>query len=239
MKINNTFIFWGIFLLSSLLFLSSCDDFIVGNGNIVEETREVKPFKAIDISGVFKVFLTQGDEESLVIEADDNLMQYIESYVSGGTLYLGTKGFGIRSATIRAYITMKELREIEASGAVTITGETPFDFSRLTIQVSGAANIDMEMYGEKLELNVSGAGKGYLKGEVDRVFIDLSGASKLDAEQLYANTMAIEISGAGSANVNVEEELDASISGAGHVRYAGNPNVRSNVSGAGKVSKMK
>lgn len=225
-------------IISSLILFSSCDEIIIGSGKVVKESRHVNSFKAIDISGSFKIFLSQGDNESLMIEADDNLMKYIKSHVSGGTLYLETTGYNLKSTTLKAYITIKELNNIEASGAVKITGEAPLDIDDLSIGVSGAANLNMELYGDKLELKVSGAGKGSMKGNIDKAIIKLSGASKLLAEELIVNNMDIEISGAGSAKVNVINELDASISGAGNIRYAGNPKVHSNISGAGKVKKI-
>lgn len=227
-----------IFILGIVMTLVSCDEGIIGSGRIVKETREVKSFDAIDVSGAFHVFITQGDTESLEIEADDNLIQYVESYVRGGTLYLETRGFAIRSATMKAYITVQDLEQVNASGAVKITGESPLEFGRLEIDISGAADIDMEVYGDKLDLKVSGAGKTHLNGEVETMNIRLSGASKLNAEALYAKKMDIDISGAGSARVNVEEELTANISGAGNVRYLGDPKVHSKVSGAGNVKRL-
>lgn len=237
MKTKNTFLA-TILVFSTLLMLSSCDEMIPGSGRVVKETRDIKSFDAIDVSGAFHVYLTQGSIESLEIEADDNLLQYIDNYVKGGTLYLETRGFGIRSATMRAYITVRDLERVNASGAVKITGETPLEFSRLSINISGAADIDMEVYGDKMELKVSGAGKTHLNGEVENMSIRLSGASKLSAEALYTKNMDVDISGAGSARVNVENELTANISGAGNIHYIGDPKVHSKVSGAGNVKKL-
>lgn len=239
MKIRKSKFFLGFFLLASTLFFASCDEMIIGSGRVVEEERDVRSFDAIEVSGAFHVYLSQGNRESLVIEADDNLMQYIETNVSGGKLYLETRGMSMRRATMRAHITVTDLDAIKASGAVKITGETPLDFDRLKIKVSGAADIDMEVFGDLMELGISGAGKTYLTGEVEKMAIKLSGASKLKAETLYTRLMDIDISGAGSANVNVEEVLDAKISGAGSVKYIGDPKVHSKISGAGNVKRLK
>lgn len=239
MKIKTQLIAAILLITSGLMFLSSCDDVIIGSGRVVQEAREVGSFNAIDISGAFTVYLSQGDEESLVLETDDNLMELVDTYVRGGRLYIETRGIGIRNSTMKAHITVKDLKEIEASGAVKIIGKTSLNFDRLDIDVSGAAEIEMELYGNRMDLEISGAGKSYLKGEVEKVRISLSGASKTDAEELYTRVMNVDISGAGSARVNVRDQLSASVSGAGSVRYIGDPNVQSSVSGAGKVSKIK
>lgn len=239
MKVKKPTIFQGLILLASLVFFSSCDEMLIGSGRLTKEAREVKSFDAIEASGAFHIYLSQGDEESLVLEADDNLLRYIETSVRGGKLYLETRGMGFRSATLRAHITVRDLEAIKASGAVKITGETPIDFNRLKISVGGAADIDMEVFGDLMEVKVNGAGKIYLTGEVEKMAIKLSGASKLKAETLYTRFMDVNISGAGSANVNVEEVLDARISGAGNVNYIGDPKVHSKISGAGKVRRLK
>ncbi len=239
MKIKTLIAVINVLLFSSLLFLSSCDEAIYGSGKIIEETRDVRSFDAIDVSGAYKVYLYQGDEEKLLIEADDNLMEYIRTQVRGGKLFLDTRNVSFRRATVNAHVTVKDLEEIKASGAVKIIGQTPLKLEHLRVNVSGASDIDLEVFGDRMELKMSGAGKSHLTGEVDKMTIRLSGASKISAETLWCRAMDIKISGAGSANVNVDEKLVAKVSGAGNVRYLGNPNVRSNISGAGNVSRLK
>ncbi|MBE0661991.1 MAG: DUF2807 domain-containing protein [Bacteroidales bacterium] len=239
MKTKSTIAIATTLLICVSVFLTGCDEMISGSGRISSETREVSSFDAIEISGAFHVYLIQGNNESLVIEADDNLLQYIESGVRGGRLYIEPRAFSFRNPTLKAYITFRDLDEIRASGAVKITGETSLEFGRLLISTSGASDIDLELYGERLELKVSGAGKTHIDGEVEKTIIRLSGASKLNAESLYVEKMDINISGAGSANVRVEDELVANISGAGNIRYIGDPRVHSKVSGAGNVKRLK
>ena len=49
------------------------------------EKREVSEFKAIDVSGVFKVEITAQKDFDVKVEADDNLLQYIKTEVDGET----------------------------------------------------------------------------------------------------------------------------------------------------------
>ena len=67
--------------------------------------------------------------------------------------------------------------------------------------------------------------------------IDVSGASKIDAENLKAIDASIDASGASKISVNVSGELKSDISGASKVVYTGTPpNVITKKSGAGGVS---
>lgn len=237
MNTKNSSIAISILIISSLLMFSSCDNVISGSGRIVEENREVNSFDAIDISGSFKIYLLQGNKESLIIEADDNLMQYIQTSVRGGRLYLDTRGMRFYDAKLTAHITVKNLEDIKASGAVKVINESPLDFDRLSIGLSGAADVDLELYGDNMELRISGAAKTNFSGSVENMFIKLSGAAKLNAGNLDCETMDIGISGAGAATVNVSKKIKANISGAGHIKYFGDPEIDSSISGAGKLSK--
>jgi hypothetical protein len=53
---------------------------IQGNGNIVKEGRPVRTFNRIALAGSGEVILSQGKNESLTLEADDNLMEYIKEH---------------------------------------------------------------------------------------------------------------------------------------------------------------
>ena len=52
-----------------------------GSGHIITQNRETGSFTALSASGGFEVELTKGAAEKMVIEADDNLIKYIETKV--------------------------------------------------------------------------------------------------------------------------------------------------------------
>jgi hypothetical protein len=233
-KLNLTSI---TFVLAAIVMIafSACDNMIAGSGNVITEERSVKDFTGIEVSGAFKVYLSQGEEVGLLIEADDNVMPYIETNVRGGTLHIGTRGLGFTNSTTTAHITLNDPRQIRISGAVKVTGTTPLEFEKLQVTASGASDLEFEAYGGRLQLKMSGASKANLSGEVEELHLKLSGASKLTAECMHTQEADIDVSGASSASISVEEDLYVTASGASSVRYLGRPNVRSSVSGAGKV----
>ena len=80
-----------------LFFITACGsntilgsrEVIKGSGNVITESREVSGFNGVSHTGIGRVTITQGDTESLTIQADDNLMEYITSEVKNDTLELG------------------------------------------------------------------------------------------------------------------------------------------------------
>lgn len=210
-------------------------DRITGSGNVKKETRKVSSFDALDISSAFEVFLTQGNTESLVIECDDNIMEHIYTEVVGGRLKIYTKGNIRKVKTMKAYISFKMLDEIELSGAVDIHGENTMKFNDLSIDASGASDIELKFIADKVYLDLSGASDVELTGSASELIIDASGASEIFAIDFEVDNCIIEASGASTVKVFVNKSLDIDASGATTVRYKGSPSVELDSSGASSV----
>ena len=119
-----------------------------------------------------------------------------------------------------------------------LTTEGKFTENELEIEISGATNAKLDHAVQKLGVSCSGGCKLNLKGMANSFNLDGSGAVDVFAYDMLTESVSIEISGAGKAEVNVSKEIKASISGAGNVRYKGNPaKVWSDVSGAGSIKK--
>jgi len=224
------------------IFAASCRwtiGFVRGSGDIETEERDVSDFHKVHLSGVGNLIITQGEEESLTVEADDNIIPLINTDVFGERLTIGFKrGYNfIPSAKIKFYLTVVDLDEISLSGAGDIDCDD-FNTDRLEFDISGVGDIDFNINAERVETTSSGAGDITLSGKVDSQEIDIGGVGKYDAEELESRECSISLSGAGSATVNVSEELDVSISGVGNVNYAGSPHVEQDISGLGRVKSI-
>lgn len=191
---------------------------VVGSGVTKTEKRPITSFTSIDASGAFDIEIACQKEPSLEIEGDDNLLPLIKTAVSGNTLTIKPeKNFSVKKP-IRIRITVSNIDDISSSGAT-------------SFHVTDVKN-------EKMKINASGASSFDISGETAALDMELSGASKVEAERLRAARVKITLSGAGKANVFASEELDATVSGAGIVTYAGDPKkVNKNVSGVGTVTK--
>ena len=211
---------------------------IRGNGKVVKQERSVSSFTGIDVGGAFKVYLTQGDMESLVVEADENLLDIIKTEVRGNTLKINTTEDIKDSEALNIYITFKNLDNIDISGACQITSENKFKLGDLMLDCSGASDIMLKMTASKVELDCSGASKIDLYGAAESIEMDISGASQIDASDFEVKVCEAEASGASHGKVFVTGELSAEISGAGSLKYSGDPIIKSHeVSGAGSLRK--
>jgi hypothetical protein len=210
-----------------------------GDGNVLKETRKVTSFDGIEVSGAFDIILKQGAIEEVILEADANLLPLIRTDVVGGTLRLETRKPINHVTVMRAYITVKDLKRIDVSGAVDISTDGRITVPELSIDASGASDSKLELAVQKLKLDCSGASKMRFSGYATDVNMDLSGASDIFGYDMLVENFDIEISGAGNAQINVTKKIRAEISGAGSVNYKGSPaEIDQSVSGAGSIKKV-
>lgn len=214
---------------------------IQGNGNIETEERVVSSFSRVDVRGAMKVNVSQGDVKKVQIEADENLLQYVEIKQEGDRLIIKTRdGYNLDpTGDMRVYVTAPLFKSINVSGACDIIGQGKIDNGEnMQIHVSGAGEIKMEVDAPALDVGISGSGTVNLKGETKDFDLNISGAAKALCYDLLSENTKVVISGAGDAEVYASVKLDAHVSGAGAVSYKGNAtNVNQQVSGAGSVKK--
>jgi len=228
-----------LLLAAALFTFSSCmfEPGVEGNGNITIETRELKAFDQIEVSGGFTVILSQGTATLIEVEADENLIDLISTNVKGGVLTIKSKESIRGSKDIKIFVEARDLTKISLSGAVELTTSDGFTTKHLKIDGSGASTLNMMLNVESLDAELSGANNVTLNGKAKSFYAKLTGASDLKAFGFEVNELEIKVSGAGDARVSVRDKLKVNISGAGSVAYRGDPTIEQSISGAGSLRK--
>lgn len=191
---------------------------IKGSGASKTEQRNVSGFTKIDAGGAVNIEIDAQKDFSVSVEADDNLLQYIKTEVSGDTLKIYSEGKISPSAKLNVKISMSAIEGINISGA---------SDGKIT-----------NVRADSLKLKASGASEVMISGEAKKLKADASGASEIDAENLKVEDVEVEASGASKATVLAANSLEAEASGASKIFYAGEPkNLKQNASGASSISK--
>lgn len=231
--------------LATIILFSSCTIFggkrVNGNGKIVTEEIKANDFSSIDVSGAVNVHIRQDSTPSVRLETDENLLEYLDVEVRGGTLVIKTKrGYNLRpSKEIIVYATASSFKDIDASGACQIISDNLISGNEeLRIEASGATSINLQVTLPKLTTDVSGSGEVVLKGMAKEFFGSISGAGSIRGFDLITDNTELDLSGAADAQVTANEKLDVNVSGSGDVQYRGNASVNQRISGAGSVKKV-
>jgi hypothetical protein len=216
--------FTHITLVGSLLCLAGgCNHFLghvlVGSGVSVTESRETESFDALNVSGAMTANVTIGEPPSIEITADDNILPLVVTEFRDGSLVIRLNHRG----------------RLRMNEGITVTIVTP-ELRR--VEVSGACQVEIaEVATEEFVVNLRGASQLAANGICERLVADVSGASKLECEDLASVSAQIDASGASKAYVTANESLFADASGASSIRYSGNPaDVQVDKSGVASIS---
>ncbi len=236
---KTTFSITNLLIILSLVLitLTGCQGGIVGNGKVETREEKIGSFDKLDISGNFHVFLEPSDKPYLKMELDENLFDIVRVSEEGSTLRIETRINILQAREKNLYIGVRGLEKMDLSGAIKLVSDTVIRVNNLDIIVSGAARLDLEIEAKRLKLDLSGASECDFRGKADEFSIHLSGAGDIDALDLMANEVEVELSGAGGARVYARNKLDVSISGVGSVRYKGDPEIHKSVSGLGSLKR--
>ena len=239
MKIRN----WQVLttLTMVVLLLSACGaSYVRGSGNVITEERAVSGFDGVNMAGYGEVIITQGDAESLTIETDENLMQYIQTEVRNNTLYIEFTDNIIPdpslSITFNLNVTNLESLELSGAGSFDIHAlETP----SLGILFNGAGNINMDSFNaDQLTVQLNGAGSITAAGEVGKQDVVISGAGQYSTPGLKSSQADVLVEGLGQVEIWVTDTLTVNIEGTGSVNYYGSPAVNQNIEGAGSIKSL-
>jgi hypothetical protein len=221
----------------------------MSTGNCVTESREVSNFDRVLLRDYGELVITQGEEESLTIETDRDILPRIKTEVIEGKLIIKIDGTWLEKLghalstsvtrhAIKYNLTVKKLTGLEITGAVSVKASS-IDTDRLALTLRGAGQVNIEtLSAEVLEADVPGAGAINIGGRVREQRITMSGTASYNAPRLESKRASVDLRGAGQATVWAVEELDVAIRGIGSVQYYGTPIVKKSVSGIGAVTSL-
>lgn len=247
----------SVFALLAILGVG-CGPMVEGSGNVTSETRQVSGFDQVNLAGIGDLYVTQGDAESLRIEAEDNLIPYITSEVQGHVLEIGFKHMVSvwPHRPVKFYLTLKDVSALRVSGSgniqserlaakdlqLTISGSGNITVGQLDVKslsntVSGSGNLRVNtVQADSVKTTISGSGTCVLSGETADQSAQVTGSGDYKAFDLQSQTASLNLSGSGNAQTWVTKDLDIRVVGSGNVKYYGAPTVSQQVVGSGNVS---
>ena len=230
------------------------------------QIRTVGNFTALKVSSAIDLYLTQSSSNQVAVSAkDDESRNRIVTEVIGRTLIIkmadqeGWWSWKRWSDTkAKAYVSIKELTALTASGATNIhlvnKMQTPkmviklsgasdlkgdWEVGAMLVNLSGASDMKGQLVAKSLTMDASGASNVELAGDVEDLSVEVTGASDAKLFNLNAKGAIVKASGASSANVNVSQLLKAEATGASSINYKGEAIIKQNYSAGASSIKHK
>ena len=201
-----------------------------GNGKLVTREVPVSSFDVLKASGVYELKLSQGSKETVKIEADENLQELFQVRNEGNKLVIDMKKMENKSLKsknkMKVYVTFKKIKEMELSTVGNVGSEEQLAFDDLAMENKSVGNVDLKLTANKIDLKNTSVGNVKLSGKAQDAVVKNLGVGSLEAGSFVVQTMNIENTGIGSAEVNAEKDLKVKDSFMGKVKNKGNAPVR-------------
>jgi len=229
----------AVAVICTVLVLKGWPGILIGSRNLETKEYVFTNFTRVEISSAFEFEIKQSSSYGINVTANDNVIDYIQVSQDGQTLKIRLETVpSLRFATLRALVTMPQLRELTVSGASRGTVSDFSSIESLNITVSGASRVTGGITAGDVKFDVSGASTIQFEGSANDMIAVVSGASRINLDDFTINNANVNISGASTGTVNLNGRLDANISGASTLLYIGEPIMGTiNISGASTLRK--
>jgi hypothetical protein len=189
---------------------------VQGSGVQATEARSVPGFASIDLAGANNVSVRVGEPQSVVVRADENLLDRVTTSVHNGKLVIGNKGSLTAKSPMSVEITVPALQALTLSGSGNIS-------------VRGVRSQHMTVL-------LPGSGVLRVSGTAKQLDVTLNGSGDLQLDRLVSRDAHVVLKGSGRILVDATNSVEAVVLGTGMVSYSGDPaHVRTSVSGTGVV----
>jgi len=233
-------------LALTVLFFSTTSCFIdnftgvKGNGNVISENRKIDAdFDAIKVSQGIELQLTQSEDFSLNVEADENIMDLLKTEVKGNTLYVSFEKNVYRATSRKVYLSKAIINSLATSSGAHIVSENNLKSENLDLDASSGSFIKVKTTAHFVQCETSSGASMKVSGVTKSFKVSASSGSTIHADDLESENTTAKVSSGANIDVYASESLTAKASSGGDIDYAGNPKViNKDTSSGGSVSAL-
>lgn len=208
-----------------------------GNGVIVNDTRSItEDFDRVSAAEGLDVFITQADEFDISVEADENVIDLIQTDIKNGRLKIHTKE-NIGRATKKIFVSMPVITGLSSSSGADLETKSVIKADNIKLDASSGSDLVVSLTASSVDASSSSGADIKISGETEDLSADASSGADIDARNLKTKNCDADASSGAGIRVDVSERLVADASSGGDITYTGNAEVTKNKSVSGSVRK--
>ena len=227
------------FIILLTIFLTS-----VSSAGEKTKTYDYKNFNGVSVGSGMHVTVTQSDNYSISITADEKDFEDLQVEKDGNDLEIyydrsGWDWFGHhRKGRVEITITMPELTSIDLSGGAEGKISMNVPGSSFSAETSGGAELRGSLTCGNINVSTSGGSRVELSGSGKNLNADGSGGSKIKLKDFTIKNVNADLSGGCTVWVNMNGTLNSDQSGGSRIIYYGSVSLgNTSFSGGSGISK--
>ncbi|WHF51174.1 DUF4252 domain-containing protein [Chryseobacterium gotjawalense] len=238
--------------ISSAFSTSSKTTVITNNSDITtsgtSQVRNVGRFTGVSVSSGIKVNFTQGNNQSVIVDTDQNMQEYVSTVVQDGILVIAVNNKNKKNLNFKKLLVTIEaprLSSVKVSSGSLLTTINTIDESDFKADISSGANLNADLNiknavkmeissgssaritarAKSIEVEGSSGSMSTIEGSADKIALDFSSAAACNAQNLIAKDVMANASSGANIKVHATETLAGSASSGASIRYKGNPKI--------------
>ena len=178
-------------------------------------------FSGIKASSGINIILIQSETNSISVNTDVFDAESLKISVKNDIAHISPNGK--IDNDVKIIVRAPEFKYINVGGATDVKTNGVISGNYLTLNNSGASDVNLELDYKTINIKSSGASDVRLNGKADSLYGNFSGASDLKAFELINTYAKIKASGASDVQLNTDSMIVANISGASSIKYEKEP----------------
>lgn len=218
-----------------------------------KKTLELPEFKSIYVNSNYTVYLKQTNKQEVIVEADPDILAATEIKVENGILMINierkpespNKSLWAKiddiklSPNMKVYVSVKNIAELQVNANGKIISENSIAADYIQLGVAGNGSMDVDLKGNTVKAEMTGNGNMVVKGYATSIDVLVSGPGSFNSLACPLDVAKVKVSGSGTCQLNVAQNLDAIILGNGQVKHKGNTrNTTKKIYGSGTVERL-
>jgi len=215
--------------LMSLTFFSCNFDMhfnpgVKGNGNVQTEVRNInESFSSIHVSRGLDVYLTQSDNQSIEVEADENLLDIIVVEVENDELKITTTDNIANSKAQKVMVSFKDISGITSTSGSDVYSTNTITAEELKLKTTSGSDMEIDVNVQSLVCSSTSGSDLEVSGKTSKLNAEATSGSDINAGDLLAENSTVKASSGASITVNSSKALTAKANSGGDITYYGNP----------------
>ena len=211
-------------LMLSCNFSMNLGDGIDGNGNVETAERSISnDFDEIKVSQGIDLYITQSNDVSLTVEADENLHDLIMTEVTDGVLKIYSTENIRRASSKKVMLTINSISSIKATSGSDVYSTNTIEVANLELKSTSGSDIKLDVKTKSLDCYSTSGSDMELSGSTNLFTASATSGSDINASDLLAETSNVKATSGADISVNTSKALTAKATSGGDIRYSGNP----------------
>lgn len=230
-----------LLVILTAIFFSSCrNSGINGSGEIITQERiQTKEFTKVEVNQGIHLVVEQSDEKSVVVEADDNIVEHITTRVENGTLIIeANEGFNTET-TPEVIVKMPIIAALTSNSGANITSNNDLITDHIEVSSTSGSEINITVEADFIHVESTSGSSITVSGKALKLETTSTSGSEINADRLISNEVYAETESGSSTSVDPILKLEAHASSGSSIQYKTTPKALSKEeSSGGSVSSL-